>query len=51
MRLLDKIALNRFIITIGNLIIKILQLFAPKKVDNIDIKPKPKKRKILPWRN
>ena len=50
MRLLDKIALNRLIIIISNFILGILKIFAPKAVDEIEI-PKPKRKKILPWRN
>jgi hypothetical protein len=50
MRLLDKIALNRLISIITNFILGLLKLFAPKAVDEIEI-PKPKRKKILPWRN
>ena len=50
MKLLDKIALNRLIIIISNFILGILKIFAPKIVDEIEI-PKPKRKKILPWRN
>lgn len=52
MRVIDKIALNRLISIITSFIINLLKLFAPKTVDKIDIiKPKPKRKKILPWRN
>lgn len=50
MRLIDKIALNRLISIITNFILGLLKLFAPKAVDEIEI-PKPKRKKILPWRN
>jgi len=50
MRLLDKIALNRLISIITNFILGLLKLFAPKAVDEIEI-PKPRRKKILPWRN
>lgn len=50
MRILDQIALNRLISIIINFILNILKIFAPKAVDNIDI-PKPKRKKIFPWRN
>ncbi len=50
MRLIDKIALNRLISIISNFILGLLKLFAPKAVDEIEI-PKPKRKKILPWRN
>lgn len=50
MKLLDKIALNRLISIITNFILGILKIFAPKTIDDIDIL-KPKRKKILPWRN
>lgn len=50
MKFLDKIALNRLIIIISNFILGMLKIFAPKTVDEIEI-PKPKRKKILPWRN
>lgn len=50
MKLLDKIALNRLISIITNFVLGLLKLFAPKSVDEIEI-PKPKRKKILPWRN
>lgn len=50
MRLLDKIALNRLISIITSFILSLLKIFAPKVVDDIEI-PKPKRKKILPWRN
>lgn len=49
MKLLDKIALNRLISIITNFILGLLKLFAPKTID-IEV-PKPKRKKILPWRN
>jgi hypothetical protein len=50
MRVLDKIALNRLISIITNFILGLIKIFAPKSIDNIDL-PKPKRKKILPWRN
>jgi hypothetical protein len=50
MRLLDKIALNRLISIITNFILGLIKIFAPKSVEDIEI-PKPKRKKILPWRN
>ena len=50
MRLLDQIALNRLISIITNFILGILKIFAPKSIDDIEV-PKPKRKKILPWRN
>lgn len=50
MRILDKIALNRLIGVILNFILSILKIFAPKTIEDIDT-PKPKRKKILPWRN
>jgi len=50
MRLIDKIALNRLISIITNFILSLLKIFAPKTIDKIDL-PKPKRKKILPWRN
>ena len=51
MRLIDKIALNRLIQTLSNLILKIIEICSPKKEPKIDIKPnKPDRKPILPWR-
>ena len=50
MRLLDKIALNRLISIITNFVLALIKIFAPKAVDDIEV-PKPKRKKILPWRN
>jgi hypothetical protein len=50
MRLLDKIALNRLISIITNFILGLLKIFAPQTIDEIEV-PKPKRKKILPWRN
>lgn len=50
MKLLDQIALNRLISIITNFILGLLKIFAPKSIDEINI-PKPKRKKILPWRN
>jgi len=50
MRLIDKIALNRLISIITNFILGLLKIFAPKSVEDIEL-PKPKRKKILPWRN
>jgi hypothetical protein len=41
MRLIDRIALNRLLSIISNLIINLAKIFSPKKDDNI--KPSPKK--------
>jgi hypothetical protein len=49
MRLIDKIALNRLISIITNFILGLLKIFAPKSVEDIEL-PKPKRKKILPWR-
>ncbi len=49
MRLLDKIALNRLISIITSFVLGLLKIFAPKAVDDIEI-PKPKRKKIRPWR-
>jgi hypothetical protein len=50
MKILDKIVLNRLISIISSFILGLVKLFAPKTIDNIEI-PKPKRKKILPWRN
>lgn len=50
MNILDKIALNRLISIITSFILKVIKIFAPKSLDDIDV-PKPKRKKILPWRN
>lgn len=50
MKLLDKIAMNRLIKIITDFILGVLKLIKPKEIKPIDI-PKPKKPKILPWRN
>jgi hypothetical protein len=50
MKIIDQIVLNRLISIITNFILGLLKIFAPKSVDDIDI-PKPKRKKILPWRN
>ena len=50
MRLLDKIALNRLISIVTNFILGLIKIFAPKAIDDINL-PKPKRKKILPWRN
>ena len=50
MKFLDKIALNRLISIVTNFILGILKIFAPKSIDDIEI-PKPKRKKICPWRN
>jgi hypothetical protein len=49
MNILDKIALNRLISIITNFILGLLKIFAPKSLDDINV-PKPKRKKILPWR-
>ena len=50
MKFLYKIALNRLIRIVTNFILGILKIFAPKSIDDIEI-PKPKRKKIFPWRN
>jgi hypothetical protein len=51
MRLVDKIALNRLIAIITNFILTLVKIFAPKDTEpNVPI-VKPKRKKILPWRN
>jgi len=50
MKIIDQIVLNRLISIITNFILGLLKIFAPKSVEDIDI-PKPKRKKILPWRN
>lgn len=50
MKVIDKIVLNRLISIITNFILGLLKLFAPKAIDDVDL-PKPKRKKILPWRN
>jgi hypothetical protein len=50
MKILDRIALNRLISIITNFILGLIKIFAPKSVEDIEI-PKPKRKKILPWRN
>jgi hypothetical protein len=50
MRIIDRIALNRLMIVIGNFILSIIKLCNPKPSDDIPT-PKPKRKKILPWRN
>lgn len=49
MKILDKIAMNRLISIITNFILGIIKIFAPKSLDEIEI-PKPKRKKIFPWR-
>jgi hypothetical protein len=44
MKILDQIVLNRLISIILNFIVGILKIFAPNSVDNIDTKPKKRKR-------
>lgn len=50
MRIIDKITLNRLISIITNFILGLIKIFAPKAADDIEV-PKPKRKKILPWRN
>lgn len=50
MNIIDKIALNRLISIITNFILGLLKIFAPKSIDDIEL-PKPRRKKILPWRN
>lgn len=47
MKFLDKVALNRLINILTIFILLIIKIFANKEIDQ----PKPKKKKILPWRN
>ncbi len=50
MRLIDKIALNRLISIITNFILGLIKIFSPKSIYEIEL-PKPKRKKILPWRD
>jgi hypothetical protein len=50
MKIIDKIALNRLISIITNFILGLIKIFSPKSIDEIDL-PKPKRKKILPWRD
>lgn len=54
MKIIDKIALNRALKILADLIIKLFEMFnkQPKPIDE-QPKPKPKKPldRILPWRN
>lgn len=50
MKILDQIVINRLISIITNFILGLIKIFAPKAVDDIDF-PKPKRKKILPWKN
>lgn len=50
MKIIDKIALNRLISIITNFILGLLKIFAPKSIEDVEI-PKPKRKKIFPWRN
>ena len=49
MRIIDRIALNRLIILIGNFILAIIKIFVPEKETDNEVKPE--RKKILPWRN
>lgn len=52
MRLIDRIALNKLLTMLSDLIIKILKIFFPTKDKDVDITPdvKPDRVPILPWR-
>lgn len=50
MKILDRIVLNRLISIITSFILGLIKIFAPKSIDDIEL-PKPKRKKILPWRN
>lgn len=50
MKIIDKIVFNRLISIITNFILGLIKIFGPKNIDDIEI-PKPKRKKILPWRN
>lgn len=50
MRIIDRIALNRLIILVGNFILAIIKIFVPEKTQD-DVDTKPERKKILPWRN
>lgn len=51
MKLLDKIAFNRLIITLTSFILALARILVPKVSDDTET-PKPNKRKkVLPWRN
>lgn len=49
MKILDKIALNRLISIITNFILGLIKIFAPQSLEDINV-PKPKRKKIFPWR-
>jgi hypothetical protein len=51
MRLLDRIALNRLIIIIGHLVLSLMKLFEKTTEEETPKPSKPKRKKILPWRN
>lgn len=56
MRLIDKIALNRLLVIIADLIVRLAKIFANKSTvdDHKPVRPKPLKKIIniipLPWR-
>lgn len=50
MKFLDRLALNRLIAIITGFILGVLKLITPKDSNPIDV-PKPKRPKIIPWRN
>lgn len=50
MRIIDKIVLNRLISIISSFILSLIKILSPNSVEEIDT-PKPKRKRILPWRN
>lgn len=47
MKLIDKIALNRLLSIISSFILSLVKIFANRP----DTQPKPKRKRILPWRS
>lgn len=50
MKFLDKIALNRLVKIISDFILKIIELVQPDRDITIEVKPKPDRTPIFPWR-
>ena len=50
MKFLDRLALNRLISIQTSFILNVLKLVAPKESNPISV-PKPKRPKVIPWRN
>lgn len=49
MKLIDRIALNRFLSILTNFILGVLKILAPKTIEDKD-NPNPPRKRILPWR-